>query len=208
MTWSPWSSTRSSGCPTLPLTLRPVIGLAVIWLDHRAPVMVKAKMNFFWTVGGMGVGQNPKRYLSPDMQSNIYCLTISRNNNAEVLVLFLINNPIIWRRKKLFAVFTKIFSAHRAAHLVFPVQWMEKTHSFKSPLCGGSSSAGWVLVSGKTMCALGPAPRGKPDLASSWRFSWLRCSWPHRAPLCGTPASSEELIVDTLNIFYLLLMQS
>ena len=55
------------------LTLRPVIGRAVIWLDHCAPVMVKAEMNFFEQLGVVGVGQYPKRYLNPVMQSNIYC---------------------------------------------------------------------------------------------------------------------------------------
>ena len=55
---------------------------------------------------------------------------MSRNNNVDVLVLFLINNPISRRRKKLLAVFTKIFSAHRAAHLVIPLKCMEKTHYY------------------------------------------------------------------------------
>ena len=101
LTWSPWSSTRSITRPTLVchwdpqkaggrwhhsmfkykikwvsnivLTLRPVIGRAVIWLDHCAPVMVKAEMNFFEQLGVVGVCQYPKRYLSPVMQSNIYC---------------------------------------------------------------------------------------------------------------------------------------
>ena len=104
-------------------------------------------------------------------------------------MLFLTNNGILRLRKKLLlwigcvlgndsgvpsvpkfsahGLFTKIFIAHRALYLVFPVQWMEKTHLFKSPLSGGSSSTGGVPVSGKTMSAQGPAPRGKPDLASS-----------------------------------------
>ena len=55
---------------------------------------------------------------------------MSRNNTVDVLVFFLINNPIIQRRKKLFAVFTKKFGAHRAAHLVIPLQCMEKTHYY------------------------------------------------------------------------------
>ena len=55
---------------------------------------------------------------------------MSRNNTVDVLVFFSINNPIIRRRKKLLAVFTKIFSAHRAAHLVIPLKCMEKTHYY------------------------------------------------------------------------------
>ena len=40
----------------------------------------------------------------------------------DVLVFFPINNLIIRRRKKLLAVFTKIFSAHRAAQISYSLE--------------------------------------------------------------------------------------
>ena len=97
-----------------------VMGWAFIRLDHRAPVI----------------------------QSNFSFFTISRNTNVEGLVLFLTNNGTLRLRKKLLlwigcvlgidsgvssvpkfsahGLFTKLFIAHRASYLVFPVHWMEQ----------------------------------------------------------------------------------
>ena len=158
LTWSPWSSTRSITRPTLVchwdpqkaggrwhhsmfkykikwvsnivLTLRPVFGRVVLWLDHCALVIVKAEMNFFEQLGVGGAGQYPKRFLNPVMQSNIYCYQCQGIITWTCLCCFLSTIQLSDVGKN-FLLYLQRYLAHIELHkLVIPLKCMEKTHYY------------------------------------------------------------------------------